>query len=552
MSDLSNILKILDNANTIPELLSYAAGRFQNQVAVKAKMKDKIIEKTFVQLKDDSDALSAKLEEMGFVQEKVAVIGGLCYEWLVTYFGVTGSGNIVVSIDKDLNPVDIEKLVLQADVSALFIDDSRLDLALHLGKQCSSIKRIVCFQSTDRFEGLFAFISKRCYDRPQKIPVPPGQTAMIVFTSGDAGDTKGAMLSHKNICHNVICSAYLLGKNLLRPGECTVPVLPVHHMFGITSSILTLTLYYGGTLCISGGLNDYFKSLKQFRPTVLVMVPMIVEGIYKKIWREAKKNGLEDRLIFRIKLSRFLLKLKIDIRRFLFREVLESLGGNLRVISCGGAFMDPSLVDKFRDFGITLLNGYGITECSPVVSSNRPNGMKRNSVGLVAPEPYCQVKIDNGEIMIKGSIVASGYYKDPVNTSKTFDGAWFKTGDLGYLDKDNYLYITGRKKDLIILKDGNNISPVEIEMTLEQHPLVDSAFVYAAKKNLSETLVAAIHPNAKYAAENHIDDIKSALDAIVDSINKLSPAFKRIRMVEVVEDSFDKSVLKKEKRNKFQ
>ncbi|MFC3749969.1 AMP-binding protein [Paenibacillus sp. GCM10012306] len=524
MNEILKIADILDGADTIPELLSNAVGRFQQQTAVKFKANGAIIEKTYVQLKADSDALSAAFEERGLAQINIGIIGDLSYEWMVTFFGVTGSGNTVVPIDKDLSLLNIERLILQADVVVLFVDGNRLYIAEELRQRCESLKVIVCFDNTERFQSLDEFSWERASKQPMAIRVHADHTAMIVFTSSAAGDHKGAMLSHRNLCHDVLCSVYLVGRGAFTPGECTVPVLPPHHMFAITPGILAPMLFYGITVCIGGGLNNYLKSVKQFSPAMLIMVPMIVEGIYKRILREAKKNGKEN------------------------REVLNMLGGELRTIICGGAYMDAELVDKFQALGITLLNGYGITECSPVVSCNRPGSIRKNSVGLVAPEPYCQVKINNGEIMVRGSIVMQGYYKDQRGTQEAFEEGWFKTGDLGYTDKDNYLYITGRKKDLIILKDGNNISPVEIEQAIEEHPLIDRSLVYAADKNGTEMLMAVIYPDYKYADNNGIDDVEAALNEVIHTINKSSPAFKRIRRVEVHEKAFDKQDMKKERR----
>jgi len=551
MSEIASIVDDFAGADTIPALLSRAVDRFPNEIAVKTNVKGTIVEKTYLQLKKDSNAVSVNLKKMGIKANKVAFIGKICYEWVVTYFGVTGSRNIVVPIDKDLSMPEVEKLLCLADVSVLFFDDSNMDVAQYIRHHCKNVKLIVCFQPTESFPSLFDFNGEQGNTLPDDINVQADQTAMIVFTSGTTGESKGVMLSHQNICHNIICSIYLIGKDTFIHGECTVPILPPHHMLEITTGILAPMLFYGITICIGGGLKDVSKNLKQFRPVLLIMVPMVVEGIYKRIWSEAQKRRKGGRLKFAIKLSNLLLKLRIDIRRVLFRGVMDSLGGELRIIVCGGAHMDSDLVEKFRAFGITLLNGYGITECSPVVTCNPTNHIKRNSVGLVAPVPYCQVKIEGDEILIRGSIVMQGYYKEEVKTMEAFDREWFKTGDLGYLDKDNYLFITGRKKNLIILKDGNNISPEELEHSIEQHPLVDSVFVYAMHKNKADILVAAIHPNYKYAMDNGIDDSKATLEKVIVVINQKWPRYKRIQMVEVYEKAFDRTALGKVKRFKY-
>lgn len=519
MSELERIIEFMGRADTIPELLSHSAGRYRHQTAVEAKQDGERLQKTYLQLKSDSDALSAALEARGLSQKHVAFIGGLSYEWLVAFFGVTGSGNIAVPIDKDLSLADLVTLVLQADISMLFVDSSQSHIVEQIGRSCEALEVIVCFQAGGPFSSITEFIrDTRCSEKLRSTHVAADQAAMIVFTSSETGGYKGAMLSHRNICHNIICSVYLAGMEAFEPGGCTVVVLPPHHMFAVTSGMLVPLLFYGLTLCLSGGLSGYLSSIQQFRPSLLFMVPMLVEGMYKRISREAARTGQLN---------------------------LEFFGGQLRTIICGGAYLDAELVEKYKQLGITLLNGYGITECSPLVSCNRPYGVISHSVGLVGPEPYCQVRIKDDEIQVQGSIVMKQYYKDCKSTEEAFDQGWFKTGDLGYLDQHNYLYITGRKKDLIILKDGNNISPVGIEQSIEQHPLVEQSLVYADDKKGAEMLVAIIHPDYDYAANNGFNDVKLALDDLIQALNNNSPAFKRIRRIEVSEKPFDKLALKK-------
>ncbi len=547
MDDITNILDNFKGADTIPALLARSAERFQNRIAIRSKIMGIMVEKTYLQLKKDSDAVTVSIEKMGIKQEKIAIIGKISYEWIVTYFGVTGSKNIVVPIDKDLSAADIERLLDLADVSAIFFDKSHMDVAEYIKKQCKNIKLFVCFQNTEGFISLSDFI-KTQYNNVSDINIQAEQTAMIVFASGSDGVSKGVMLSHQNICHDIICSANLIGKDTFVPGERTMPVLPTHHMLEITCEVLTLMLYYGMTMCIGDGLKNFSKNLKQFKPNMLILVPMIVESIYKRIWREAKQSGKDRKLKLAIKLSNFLLKLKIDIRHILFRNILDSLGGELRVIVCGGSYMDPDLVNKFGVFGIKLLNGYGITECSPVVACNPANNIKKDSVGLIGPAPYCQVKIKDNEILVRGSIVMQGYYKDEDGTKEVFDGEWFRTGDLGYIDKENYLYITGLKKDLIILKDGNNISPVELEQAIEAYPLVETVLVYAVHNDKNDILAAAVYPNYKYAMDNGIEEPKAAIEKLIDEINMSWPRYKRIVRVKLYKEAFDKRELRKLKR----
>lgn len=551
MSEIEDIKCIFKGADTIPEILALAVDRFADKTSVKIGIDEKIDEYTFSQLKKDSDALSMRLKKLGAESEKIAVIGDVSYEWLVTYFGVIGSGNIVVPIDKNIGIAEIEKLLYMVGAAVLVFDTSCSHLAQHIEKSCISIKTFVCLQRTESFIGLFDFIGEQDGNLQSYEKVHADQTAMIVFTSGTTGESKGVMLSNQNICHNVLCSGYLLGKDCFKPEECVVPILPLHHMLQITAGILTPLLFWGMTVCIGNGLKDIPRTIARFKPALIVAVPMVAEGFYKQIMRRVQKDKKEDQMRFAIKFSNLLLKFGIDIRRIIFNKIIDSMGGKLRVLVCGGAFLDSDLVERFQEFGISLLNGYGITECSPVVSCNRVTCKKKNSVGLVAPKPYCQVKVENNEILIKGSIVMQGYYMDEESTKNAYCGSWFKTGDLGYLDDDNYLYITGRKKNLIILKDGNNISPEKIEKLIEQHPLIDSVFVYAVTKSKNEILVAAIHPDYAYAKETGIDDIEAEVEKVVAEINKSCPLYMHIETVEIHTEAFDKTALGKVRRFKY-
>lgn len=523
---MKNALNIKD-IDTIPTLLFRLAEHFSNTTAVKIKSQEGIIEKTYLQLKNDSMSICYGLINRDIVEEKIAVIGEINYEWIVAYFGIISAGNVVVPIDKDLESKEIKKLLNQADVSVVFYDNRFKDIVEYVKESCKNVKLFVSFQQTEDEISIYDLINDTSNVVSHKININPDQTAMIVFAVNQNGENKGAMLSNKNICHNLIGTVLLLGEDFLKKGESTILILPPHHMFAITQ--LLLAMYYGVTACIGGGLGDFFKNIKLFKPAVLFLVPMIVESIYKKICKEANKAAKD---------------LKCDIKDLIYQKSLDVLGGNLRVIFSGGAVLPPYLVDKYQEIGITLLNGYGITECSPVVACNRPQLIKKDSVGCIAPKPYCEVKIKDNEILVRGSIVMQGYYKDEISTGQAFDGEWFKTGDLGYIDDDNYLYITGLKKNLIILKDGNNISPVEIEKRLEQHPLIEIAMVYVGNKNEKAILAAMIYPNYEYAAENGIDDIESMVEKAVDEINQVIPIYKRVRKIEIQKNKFNKTQLR--------
>jgi long-chain acyl-CoA synthetase len=337
-------------------------------------------------------------------------------------------------------------------------------------------------------------------------------------------------------------------EDAFRPGDKVIPVLPPHHIFEVTVGILS-PFYYGGTLCFGGGLKYILPNIKFFKPSILILVPMVVEGIYKRISIEISKKGKEKQFSQAVKISNFLRRFHIDLRRLLFKDIHENFGGNLRILACGGAPLEPELVKKFDEFGIALLNGYGITECPPVVSCSMVRHNRIGAAGLVAPKPYCEVKIMDDEIWVRGAIVTKGYFNDEEATAEAFADGWFKTGDLGYVDDDGYLFITGRKKNLIILADGNNISPEELEAHLEKLPLVKTAFVCGKKHTGRIVITACIHPDYEYASAGGITDIEAEIEREVAKINSLFPPHKKIQRIEVSEDDFAKTALGKVKRH---
>jgi long-chain acyl-CoA synthetase len=374
---------------------------------------------------------------------------------------------------------------------------------------------------------------------------------MIVYTSGTTGASKGVLMSHRNILHGVIGTATIIGENTFWPGCTTSPLLPLFHIYGITG--ILLACYYGGSMCYSmNTLKDIERLIKAFKPGGLIAVPQIVEGLHKMIWASARKAGRQELLKKLLKLSSFLRKIKIDLRKIVFKDVLAPFGGNLIMI-CGGAAANDRIVAEMIELGIKVLVGFGITECAPIVSVNPTHKLKLGTVGIPLAEPFCSVKIEGGEILVRGSIVTSGYLNDPQGTKDAFDdGLWFKTGDLGRIDQDGYLYITGRKKNLIVLNDGNNISPEALEIRIRQSPIVDSVLVYEKKRKQAPVLLASIYPDFRYCSAHHISDIKEAAMELIHQVNKENPAYMKIFDVEIRNDPFEKTPTGKIKRYVFE
>jgi len=538
--------KEFDNMHTMRAYIDLLYERHGNRLAVINKKGEHNSEKSFTQLKQDSLCIAMFLKSKNLFDQPIALIGTLSYEWLVVFLGIMSSGNIAVPIDKDLNGQDIIHLMRQVDTQALYVDAKMINKASFLKNELNHIEVFISNGDLAGYDNIHNHLDKA--DNPNDIIIDPDQIGVIVFTSGTTGTSKAVALSHKNICDNICCSVQLL-EDAFKPGQHNLAVLPPHHMFEITAGILT-ALYYGMVLCVGGGAKYFSVDIKEYKPMVLVVVPLIVESMYKRICIEINKSGKEKLFKRAIKISKLLRKIGIDIRKILFKDIHDKLGGKLEIIVSGGAFLEPYLVEKFDEFGISLRNGYGISECSPVVACNMAKRTKFGSVGVIAPKPYCEVKIDEGEVLVKGSIVMKEYYKDSVSTEQAFKNEWFKTGDLGYIE-DDYLFITGRKKNLIILSDGNNISPEELESYLGKLPLVQSVFVCTKKSNSLLVITACIYPNYEYAKESGISDINVELEKEIAQINSLLPLYKRIQKFVLFNEDFEKTSLGKIKRFKY-
>jgi len=360
-------------------------------------------------------------------------------------------------------------------------------------------------------------------------PVPniPDESAVcaIIYTSGTTGDPKGVMLTQKNLMADAIGAA----NNVFVSGPALL-TLPLHHTFAFTASIIA-SLIYGVSICISRNLRTFQKDMEQYSPQYMFVVPLYVETLYKGIWKAAREQKKDSLLRTLIRISNLLRKLGLDLRRKMFRTVLEQFGGKLDLIICGGAFLEQRYIDGMEDIGIQVLNGYGITECSPVVAVNRNRWSKPGSIGL--PLPCCEVQIQDGEICVKGDLVMAGYYQDEATTGSAIQDGWFHTGDLGYVDEDGFLFITGRKKNLIILNNGKNVSAEELEAQILQIAGVEEVIVYGEDG----------HITAEIFSETP-DGIREKIMAL----NQKLPPYKRIQRIKFRETPFEKTTTQKIKR----
>ncbi len=520
--------------NTLKEMLEVCTKMQKNKPAfIYPKNKKEDITVSYIQFKSDVEALGSWLFSQGYRNCRIAVYGENSYEWILTHFAVTCGENVIVPIDKDLPTKDVQYLLSDSKVVALVYSDTYSDEVGELdltGVTAINMKEIAGYIAAGR-----EMISNGFTDYSDKV-VNPKSLATIVYTSGTTGTAKGVMLSHKNLAADTVATC-----QNVRIDDGTVLLLPLHHTFGLVAGVFCV-LFWGHYIYINKSLKNVNSDFLKAKPEHLSLVPMVIEGLYKRIWETAEKKGKAKALQTLIKVSDFLLSIGIDVRRKLFKSVLAAFGGRLQTIVSGGAGIDDKYIKGFRSFGITIVNGYGITECGPVVATNRNEAVKCGTVGF----PLCcnDVKIDNpnengeGEILVKGDNVMQGYYNNPEANEKAFDGDWFRTGDIGRIDDNGYLYITGRVKNLIILANGKNVYPEELEEYLHGIEAIKEVIVCAE----NDMITAEIFP------DYDITDYESVIESEIQRLNKTLPVYKQIAKTKFRQVEFDKTTTKKIKR----
>lgn len=494
---------------TIKELMDYAASKFSDKPAFvfpKCKTEDTVI--SYRQFQSDVNALGTYFYNEGYRDCKIAVLGENSYEWILTYFATTCGGNTIVPIDKDLSLSDCEYLLRDSECSILVCSDLYDDIADQL-KDKLNIIVINMNQITGMVTKGVELLAQGNRDYITQL-VRPDDLASIVYTSGTTGNPKGVMLSHKNFT----ASAYGAASNIRVTGA-SVLMLPLHHCFGLTANVFA-EFFYGQPVYISKSLKRIISDFAKMMPQHLFVVPLIVETLYKMILNTARKQGLDEQLDNLISISKAI------------------FDGKLELIVSGGAPLDEKYVHLFNSFGIKVLNGYGITECAPIVAVNRNDFAVPESVG----SPLCcnAVKIANdGEILVKGDNVMLGYYHNDDETEKAFLNGWFRTGDLGYLDEYGALHITGRVKNLIVLRNGENIQAESIEKELLTIPYVKEAVVYGE----NNTIVAELFFNEA------ISDARGRIDSDIQELNRNLPQNKSIGKIIIRDTEFPKTTTKK-------
>ena len=552
----------------IREMVENVAVKFPNKYALTYKkdpVRGELLHYTYDQGRCFIRSVGTELHKHGLSEKKVAIVGEASPEWVFSYFALMAIGAITVPIDKELPASEICSILNTAQCSCVFFSPLVASKISEIKDQVPSLEGFVLMGDGDvdfavRLEDLRAEGESRYADGDNSYydyKIDKDKLASIVFTSGTTGKGKGVMLTTHNICSDMEQGMYNFNIT-----ERTMCVLPPHHTFGSTVNFIG---HYaqGCEIYISSGLRFIMNELKEFKPTHLVLVPLFVETFYKRIISAAEKQGKLGGLKFLIGLSNFLRKLGIDLRKQFFgKSVLSNFGGELTMIICGGAALNQDIIDFFESIGVTILNGYGITECAPLISCNRNEYRKTGSVGL--PIIGGKVKIldpdanGEGEICYKGPNVMIGYYNDEEATRAAFDEeGYFKTGDYGkvvYEGSDQWIYITGRLKNLIIFSNGKNVYPEELETDIQGVYGVNEVVVYAGESKSDpskEVIVAEIYPDFDALKLHNIDNPEIYFAAEVERINKRKVSYKKIGKVKIRTEEFPKNTSKKITRFKI-
>ncbi|MGN0395161.1 MAG: AMP-binding protein, partial [Coprococcus sp.] len=507
-----------------------------------SKGRNQTVKKTYKEFYDEVNTLGTWLHKKGLQGKHIAVIGENSYEWLVYFFAIVCGGSVAVPIDKELPVEEIKNLLYKADVQVIIysksykeVAENSVELLLQTTEQKEKNFAAYPMADMERFLAEGKELLASGYSSFVDYQVDRKKLCCIMFTSGTSGSSKGVMLSHENIADDInsSCQLFVLEGN-------TIAVLPFHHAFGLVVAVF-MVFNYGYTIFINRSLKTIQKDLQIAKPQTMFLVPLFVETFHKQIWATAKKEGKEKLLKRMMQLSDFMLKFGVDLRKKLFASVRQAFGGDTEYIICGGAHLGIQYIKEFRSFGIEILNGYGTTECAPCAAVNRNFYHKDGSVGVAVPG--IQMKIgEDGEVFIKGPIVMMGYYKDDNATNEVLNDGWYATGDLGFVDEEGFLTLTGRKKNLIILSNGENVSPEELESDFLKYEAVQEVLVYEQ----NQTIVAEIYPDIDYLKEIVSDgDIQEYFDKIRREVNRNRPIYKQVGEVFLRDYEFPKNTSKK-------
>lgn len=508
--------------------------------------------------------------KLGLAGKRVMIIGENCPEWIATYIAVITAGGVSVPTDVALSKEQLVSFAEMAEVEAIAYSNTWKEFIEGRAEEFKGVSQFIRL-TEDVFEmdnaeahKLSRFMSVaeivQTGNAFPEIEIPEQDSdrmSIMLFTSGTTGTSKVVMLCQRNICSVINDARIPLSK--LDSNDTLLSVLPVHHTYELSCGIFG-ALDHGATICINDSIKHVSKNMKKYKPTVMAVVPLYVEVFYNTIMKTVRKQNIEKTFNSAIKLSQIAGKVNIDLRKQLFGKVMEGFGGRLRTLICGGAALRPELVELFHAIGVEILQGYGITECSPLVSVVPCGVYNPKSCGLLVNSMQVFIDKENpdddfGEIVVKGPNVMLGYYNNEQATKEVLSPkGWFYTGDYGYIDKNNYLYITGRKKNIIVLQDGKNVFPEEIEEYLDGIPYIKECIVVGRQKDNDVAITALVYPDIEFAESKGLktkEEIYNTIRGEINSLNRKLVAYKRIVALEFLEEPFEKTPTQKIMRFKY-
>lgn len=551
--------------NDFRDLVNRYTSLYSDEVAFEYKVSPNATEHitiTYSKFASDIKLLGTALLNLRLSQKRVAIIAPNRYEWCLSYLAVTTSGIVVVPLDRALPDNEIEDLIIRSKAEAVIFDQKYAEVFNKIASENkSNLSSYICMDDLDNFTSLSSLLQNgqslldNGDNKYDNVKIDNKEMSIMLFTSGTTSISKAVALSQSNICEDIYALAQMTD---IRKEDTFLSFLPLHHTFESTCTFLYGT-FSGITVAFCDGIKYVQKNLKEFKVTGFVCVPLMLEIMYKKIKKGIEEKGKTKLVKNMTKVCNGLLKVGIDIRRKVFKEVLDNLGGKIRLLIAGGAAMSRDAIQGFLDLGINLLQGYGLTETSPVVAGENDKFKRLGSVGF--PLPGIDVKIANpdkegvGEVAVKAPTVMLEYVDNPEATAEVIKDGWFYTGDLGYFDKDGFLFITGRKKDVIVLKNGKNIFPEELEILINKLPYVSESMVFGrpeadgdykicAKIVYNDEVVKDMYPNA---SEEELKDI--IWKDIKENVNHKMPAYKYIREIIVTHEPLIKTTTQKVKRH---
>ncbi|MEI3395178.1 MAG: AMP-binding protein [Clostridia bacterium] len=544
-----------EEVTNFKDMIERSAQIFKARTAFKLKNKDgEIYSKTYEEVKNDIYALGTELIVNGLENKRIAIIGKNSYKWAISYLAASIVG-VVVPIDKELHSDDVINFMNVAECECILGDGKNLKTITENIEKLNNKKTIfVDFENSfEHYLEAGRTLLEKGNTKFEEIKINPDEMKILLFTSGTTGNAKGVCLSQRNICSNIL-SIYGIVK--VKRSDLFFSILPLHHTYECTIGFL-LPLYSGASICYCDGLRYISKNMLEYHPSVILCVPLLLESMYKKIMKSLKKSLPEK---YTKDGENPIDKLPFILRKIVSRKVKNTLGGRLRVFIVGAAAVNPEIANTFDKLKLNSLQGYGLTECAPLVAGNTDFYKRNDSAGL--PIPTVEYKIDNpnqegvGEIIVKGPNVMLGYYNMPEETEKVLKDGWFHTGDLGKIDENGFLYITGRCKSVIVTKNGKNIYPEEIESYLNESPLISESLVIGThKENDDETYInAQIFPN-KEAITEYLkgtvptkEEIKKVISDVIANVNSKIPNYKHIKEFAIRDSEFEKTTTQKVKR----